>query len=379
MAKILLVAFLTLLLPAHAGRWVAGDFHVHSTGASDDTGKHSFPEDIKKVALERGLSFVMLSDHSNAMGKGENTGPDFPYWQKALELTEPGKFIMVDSVEISPLKMSGAGHVNFVPKVLTEVVPGVGFIDRPAGKVTGKMAVDQAKWLGGLAIVNHPYSAAGTWIEYDWTSFDYDALEIYNGGLLYDKGDFKSTYAFFCDLANGKKTFPIGGSDNHRAYTPLPGTLLNSALGFVRTWVYVERLSWADIVKALEMGKIVVGDGQNFVQVFAEDRSIGETLHWKKAKRFRVRWKGFSETQNVFRLLYIERDSCRDTRQKNRSFHIKPSVLFQKKVNKGDFAGEVELSVGKNGALIGFLGKPHRGRQSRNIAITNAIWIALEP
>lgn len=370
---------LALPSPESGLHWVAGDFHVHSTGASDDTDQKSFPEDIKKIALKRGLSFVMLSDHSNAMGPTENSGPDFVYWKKAEELTEPGKFLMVDSVEISPLTMGGAGHVNFLPSHLTPTIPSVAFLDRPKGKITGKMAIDQAHWLGGLAVVNHPFSAVAPWIEFDWTSKDYDGLEIYNGGLQYDKGDIRSTEAFFCDLSEGKKTFPIGASDCHRAYTPYPGTLMDSALGFARTWVAVRELTWPNILEALKKGRVVVGDQENFITFTVEGKSLGETLPAKPHTAYPVTIEGTTLSKNLVRLLFIPYGSCEDTRAKNRHFRVRTQTLYKKEIPAGTFALKTPLVFPSPGALLAFLGKPHRSRRVHNIAISNALFIQIVP
>src|SRR5690606_15787840 len=61
-----------------SGQWWAGDFHVHATGASNDTGGDSLPEDIAMVAQQRGLDFVVLTDHSNSTGSDPSTTDEDP-------------------------------------------------------------------------------------------------------------------------------------------------------------------------------------------------------------------------------------------------------------------------------------------------------------
>ena len=80
------------------GEWLEGDFHVHSTGASNDTGGESWPEVIAAKAKEQGLFFVVLTDHSNSTGSDVSTtdedpalfnmGPEFMYWERAAELSK---------------------------------------------------------------------------------------------------------------------------------------------------------------------------------------------------------------------------------------------------------------------------------------------------
>lgn len=91
------------------GEWLLGDFHVHATGASNDTGGDSWPADIKRVAKERGLDFLVLTDHSNSTGSDASTteedpalfnqGPEFPYWDLCDSLSEAGTFLMIDGNE----------------------------------------------------------------------------------------------------------------------------------------------------------------------------------------------------------------------------------------------------------------------------------------
>ncbi len=179
------------------GQWVPGDIHIHATGASWDGDKISFPEDIKKIALERGLRFVVLTDHSDATGSKDateayyNLGPEFTYWEKAKALSDPGKFLMIDGNEISPLPQPPTrpgGHIGCVPVDQNTFDLSGSFTDRPSGAVKAETAIRQCRERGGYVIVNHAYNFA-PWVEFDWTSRDYDALEVFNGGMFFDKYD----------------------------------------------------------------------------------------------------------------------------------------------------------------------------------------------
>ena len=81
--------------PLREGAWHAIDLHVHSSIGSNDTDGLSPIEDVVSVARERGLSMVIITDHSNSAGSmgcasGDvedcpNQGPEFPAITEALE------------------------------------------------------------------------------------------------------------------------------------------------------------------------------------------------------------------------------------------------------------------------------------------------------
>ncbi len=257
------------------GQWYKGDFHVHATGASNDTGNiPSYPADIKQAAKQIGLDFVVLTDHSNSTGSDPSTtaedpalfnqGPEFPYWKECAALTDPD-FLMIDGNELSPRHPDNSvptGHIGCLPMNLETFDTTVVFIDRPMGTVTGGNTVQQAKDAGCYTIVNHPY-AFTPHIAYDWTSYDYDAMEIWNGTIGYDFQDQDGRDAWLCDLLNGKKTTAVGGSDCHRAYINPPGNGLDPALGYPTTAVFAERLEWPAIIEGLKSGKTAIFGGES--------------------------------------------------------------------------------------------------------------------
>lgn len=252
------------------GRWIPGDLHVHSSGASNDTPRHSTPERVRVVGEERGLEFVVLTDHSNSTGSDPwtleedpalyNQGPEFPHWDRVAGLSDE-TFLLVQGNELSPVHSSTAlptGHIGCIPRSLTNFNPNIAFVDRPRGEVTGGEALAQAIAANCFSILNHPYGTA--WISYDWTSYDYHAMEVWNGGLWFSLFDERGLKAWGCDLSQGRRVTPVGGSDNHDVESEPPGELLRPAMGVPTTWVWAPGLDWDQIVAGLEVGEVSISD-----------------------------------------------------------------------------------------------------------------------
>ncbi|HHO53681.1 MAG TPA: hypothetical protein ENK18_23115 [Deltaproteobacteria bacterium] len=227
------------------GTWLAGDLHVHSSVGSNDTDGLGTPDVLPGALEAAGLDFVFITDHSNSAGSmGCPTGDVEDCPNQGPELSGlPWPDNAWAAIEISPIhelpqSAEPTGHVSCLP--LDGVsFPGLDhFEDRPPGTVTGGDAVAQCKEHGGFAIVNHPYAAV-PWIEYDWTSEDFDALEVYNGGTRFDPSDAESIAAWEDRIAQGRAIVPIGASDCHRWGTVAPGDLLNPALGWPTTHAHV--------------------------------------------------------------------------------------------------------------------------------------------
>jgi len=307
------------------GRWYLGDFHVHATGASNDTGGDSYPPDIKTIALERGLDFLVLTDHSNSTGSDPTTteedpalfnrGSEFPYWSTTASLSD-NDFLMISGNEISPVSEEDntaqpTGHIGCIPMDLTTFDTTVVFIDRPRGTVTGAQTVQQAKDAGCFAILNHPYSLT-PWIAYDWTSYDYDAIEVWNGTIGYDGWDKTGRDVWLCDLLAGRKTVAVGGSDNHRVFTPIPGVVLNPALAYPTTAVYTQSLEWNAIMEALKAGQTMIFEGNSRLQINAYNEQ--GCLHESPDSRW-IRLRGTAdENLTAPQLLALRFTDCQDFR-----------------------------------------------------------------
>lgn len=283
-----------------AGEWLRGDLHVHATGASNDTGGDSHPEDIAAKARDMGLFFVVLTDHSNSTGSDPHTleedpelfnqGPEFVYWDLAAELSVENEFIMVSGNEISPVDVNEQdprGHVGCIPRTLgDDFDTDSPFIDRPRGVVSSKMVIDQALERGCFTILNHPY-AVTKWITSDWTSYDYEGMEVWNGGAnSLDAFDMIGWNAFRCDLLQGRKVTPIAASDNHRIHHE--GDLLNPPLARPTTSVFSTSRTWDAVIHGLDAGLVALGEGESLVFLDTYDAD-GARAEGADARYLRVR------------------------------------------------------------------------------------------
>lgn len=349
-------------LPADPpGAWYAGDLHVHATGASNDTGGDSSPADIARTAQVRGLSFVVLTDHSNSTGSDTDTtdedpalfnqGPEFPYWDEVARLSEPGRFLMVDGNELSPVAEGDApveprGHIGCVPADLATFDRDGAFTDRPRGEVTGGEALRQARARGCFTVVNHPYGLA-PWIRYDWTDMGYDAIEVWNGGAGLDRSDWLAYDAWRCDLLAGRSVTPIASSDNHRVRTPPPGEVLHPALGWPSTEVFATELTWPAVVAALRAGHVAMHEGDS--RVYLTGDRDGRQRGWV---RLRGRLDASAPADGVLRLLHAS--ACDDPRPAPRPPTLTEAVVYEQPVARGD-AFDVAVPVDAAGVYTATL------------------------
>lgn len=329
------------------GQWYIGDLHVHATGASNDTGGDSYPEDVKRVALERGLDFVVLTDHSNSTGSDATTtaedpllfnqGPEFPYWDSAAFYSD-ANFLMIDGNEISPVNPDinlPTGHIGCIPLDLNTFNKNYVFTDRPQGTVNGANAMNQATDAGCYKILNHPY-ALTRWIAYDWSSYEYDAIEIWNGTIGFDHfGDEDSYHAWLCDLLAGRNVTPIGSSDCHRINTAPPGSGLNPALGYPATAVFAQSLTWNNIIQGLKNGDVAIFEGESrlFLNDYTEDKqhAHGNNIHW-----LRLRGKVDPNLQNPILRLHLF-TSCTDPRPATDTYPVAAdTILHQVTLTPGE-------------------------------------------
>ncbi len=376
-----------------AGEWFPGDIHIHATGASWDGDKISFPEDIKKVALERGLRFVVLTDHSDATGSKDateayyNLGPEFTYWEKAKALSEPGRFLMIDGNEISPLPQPPTrpgGHIGCVPVDQNTFDLSGSFTDRPPGAVKAETAIRQCRERGGYVIVNHAYNFA-PWVEFDWTSRDYDALEVFNGGMFFDKYDQRVLKAGLCDWALGKRTVLVGGSDTHRVYIPQGEKPSESALGLPTTYIHAPALARPDLMKSLKTGKVVVRGTGVFVdfQLMQNGKALGTMGDTVKLGEGALLLSASGTVpvgkEMSLKIIFVPKGGCEDTRQpgKNTLPKVKDTVLAEHRFTPAtpNFSHTFDLKPPGEGALMLLLIKAAPLTSEKYVALTNAVFL----
>ena len=365
------------------GQWFKGDFHVHATGASNDTGGNSFPADIKATALERGLDFVVLTDHSNSTGSDPNTtfedpalfnkGPEFTYWQTAADLSVVGEFLMICGNEISPRAVDNqtpVGHIGCIPANLQTFDTSGVFVDRPMGEVTGGNALQQAVDRGCFSIINHPY-AITKWIAYDWESYDYDAIEVWNGTIGFDLFDRKGHDAWRCDLLSGRNTAAVGGSDCHRVFTDAPGAGLDPALGYPITAVFATDFTWNAIMDGLRAGKTAIFEGDGFLQIDGYDANLCRN---ETADIRHIRLRGKVDANNTTAMLKLVRaTACNDNRpDADNAPAISDTLLLERNLSPGEnFDIDIEVA-GESGvytAEITANTAAHYGALSRAIVV----------
>ncbi len=365
------------------GEWYRGDFHVHATGASNDTGGDSFPADIKEKAKQRGLQFVVLTDHSNSTGSDPSTleedpalfnqAPEFPYWDIAAELTENEAFLMICGNEISPVAEDNnltqpTGHIGCVPIDLETFDTETPFIDRPKGTVTGGDALQQAQSRGCFAILNHPYSIS--WTSYDWTSFDYDAIEIWNGTLGYDVFDINARKAWLCDLLAGRNVVAVGGSDNHRVFIAPPGSGTDPALGYPTTAVFATALTWPAIMEGLQAGQTAIFEGDSRLYLDAYNAE-GCRAEGGESRILRLRGRIDAQLPDA-KVVLTRAVSCQDPRPDYTQYpEVDEQLLLEKAVISTQFFDFQVPIQGEKGVYSAVLS----GNSFHHIALSRAIVI----
>jgi hypothetical protein len=238
------------------GRWLAGDFHVHTvlshdvwSGPGDDnTDTADFytfgwtgGEQITN-AETRGLHFLALTDHDRV---DVLRSPEY----------HSSKLVLVPGYEHS-LDGGHAGifmrSIDDLPTILTKDNAGTEGLVR---------LLDQVHERNGILVLNHPFGGA-TW-KYDVEpSRAVDAIEVWNSQWLQRHDVFPVaesnnhvSIAWWEQqfLAAGTRLAAVGGSDNHWR-----STFLAQGVGQPTTWVYATERSASAIIDAVQAGRTTV-------------------------------------------------------------------------------------------------------------------------
>jgi hypothetical protein len=355
--------------PERAGAWYATDLHIHTALGSNDSDQESTVAAYAELAQTRGLDLIIFTDHSNSAGSMDcasgdvedcpNQGPEFPAQAAVDAVGESGPHMAV-GVEISPVASletttEPTGHIGCIPRPGLALTAETGFIeDRPAGSVTGGAGLAWCEAAGGFSVLNHPHALA-PWIAYDWSSMDYNSIEVFNGGARFDVGDAAAVNTWMCDLAQGQAVVAVGGSDSHRVATNTPPeSALDQALGFPTTWVWSTDASRDGLLAALQAGRTVVSDPRTSLDVVAwSDSAVagpGETITGPVTLAVDV---SVTEPGLQVEVLTLSSDSCVvDTRAEDGAVpEVDPTVLFVQSIVPG-VATHHELELDEAQALL---------------------------
>lgn len=349
----------------HPNDWYDGDLHVHTQHsergpeaggiydyyrrmvnlAADDNGD-TFA-DRRRYSPRGRLHWLVTSDHTDrtyqecgahfyAWCGGDvhsATGLDVAkYWTEKAPST-----LIVMGAEISNLFL---GHFGFIPlnPYPNHPLYAPNYAEKPthylqdngygAGvfrerwvdtNTTNSEEMAQIHELNALAIVNHEAGPA-PWVTFDWTTRNFDGIEIWNGGLLHDRFDDHAYHALLklnpvifqqqikASLAAPPRAFSwidllkaghwpmaaVGGSDTHDFNEVTCDRQLKckmTRVGFATpmTSIRATHFVWADghngVVDGLRQGRTVVHDGANFLVMHAEYEGkryqIGDSIPYR--------------------------------------------------------------------------------------------------
>lgn len=355
--------------PQRAGAWYATDLHIHTGVGSNDSDQESTVAAYAEMAQTRGLDLIVFTDHSNSAGSMDcetgdvedcpNQGPEFPA-QSAIDAFVGAGPHMAVGVEISPVASldtttEPTGHLGCIPRPGQPLWAEASAIeDRPAGAITGGAGLAWCASAGGFSVLNHPHALA-PWLAYDWSSMDYQAIEVFNGGARFDVGDAAAVDSWMCDLAHGRDVVALGGSDTHRVATPTPPeTALDQALGFPTTWVWSTDGSQEGLLSAMQAGHTVISDPSTSLDVLAYSATAvagpGETITGPVRLNVDV---GVTVPGLELQVLNLSPEDCLvDTRAEDGAVpQVEPTVVFTASLPPGE-SGKHEIEVEQAHALL---------------------------
>ena len=238
--------------------WYCGEIHLHSDMS---TGRKDVAT-IARVAAERGLDFLGITDHFTPA-----------HWERIEELGAAGsRPLFLRSLELA----GDRGHANLHgiaswPDPFPDDEGGAvaAFLGR---KAAGSMeeAADLAHAQGGLFCINHPLSAGGAW---RYGEFPLEKADLIEVASLPD-GPVSFLYPTFWDglLRQGYRLTGVGSSDSHDPEQDGPW-----ALGRIRNWVRADSLSRRGILAGLASGECYVAVGESRLSFVARISGPGRT------------------------------------------------------------------------------------------------------
>jgi hypothetical protein len=328
--------------------WLSGDLHVHTKhserGEEAGSAWDYYSRMVDLTSNDAGLGFgdrrlrslrgrlhwLVFSDHTN--NELDECGRHFSTWcvEGASDKSATGRDVVrqlseqtgdVLLVVGSEISNKTGGHFGFLPRNPFPEHPlyapdygehptdydfdaGFGkgvFPERwvkPDATNTEQLAL--IRQLGGLSIVNHETGIA-PWVEYDWSSLEFDGLEVWNGGNRHDRYDDGAYHggidvnevaesnqlettmpeerierSWLGMLKSGRWPFAlVGGSDVHDFNEVVcydgPCDPTNAELGVPTTTVWAPAFAWTNgadgVLDGIARGRVVVHDFSNFIDL----------------------------------------------------------------------------------------------------------------
>jgi PHP domain len=223
-------------LPARPGhRWLAGDLHTHTVHSD---GALTVPE-LARLAAERGLDFLAVTDHNTVSHYAELAGASARYGVTLI----PGQEVTTD-----------AGHAG--------ALGDLGWVDFREPADAWLAATERG---GGLLSVNHPIGGHVSWLQQ--MRHKPPLVEVWHWSWL----DPRWTNMLAWWLAWDAGAIPVGGSDWHR-----PGS--EAEPGTPTTWVECEAGDGAAVLAGLRDGRCAISarrDGPVLLRLDGEFAAVG--------------------------------------------------------------------------------------------------------
>ncbi len=326
------------LVDPYSEGWIAADLHQH-TYYSD--GWDSVNSQLLGN-ISNGLYVGFLSDHNTAWGLAEwvqgnrlvanidSAGVERPFNAfEAVEVTTEfghyqslGVGLTFDNYEVKMTEFQRAQSQAEVDQVLTDMI---------------RYIADTIHRSGGLAQINHPYSASTMGFNYWEIADQFDTIEIWNGYFVPGDGrylgeslgsaeqNYKAKIKWFellNEVKNGAKFIPAtGGSDNHDSTSPYshnpaldPYSAANIAdyeisnmqgylavyemngryNGNPTTYLHIDgELSLESVLTALKQGNSFITNGP-IIFADVKGRTYGETVDLNNAKSITLNIDAFA-------------------------------------------------------------------------------------
>jgi hypothetical protein len=205
--------------------WYKGELHCHSQHSDGD----GTPLEIVRLAEQRGLDFLALTDHNNQS-------------QQAVLNTIETDLMLIPGFEVTTYY----GHWN--------IWGAQGWIDfRVQAPEHLQAAIDEAVRRGYLVSCNHPRPEGPDW-EFREVG-GYHCIEVWNGPWQF--GNEHCLRFWESKLRQGQRLPAVGGSDTHFLHRTF-----ESHLGYPTTYIYVEgQPSPAALLDGLRAGHAFVTYG----------------------------------------------------------------------------------------------------------------------